>query len=78
MAQKMDEAIYCYREALSMNPKYADAHSNLGVALHTTGDMRRALQSYKHAVALLPTHTNAAMNLASTQQVRIEAILTSL
>ncbi|MFO0842107.1 MAG: tetratricopeptide repeat protein [Gemmataceae bacterium] len=31
-ARQMDEAIACYRQALALDPNYAQAHNNLGIA----------------------------------------------
>ena len=30
---QLDEAIACFKKAIELDPKYADAHSNLGNAL---------------------------------------------
>jgi len=36
--QKWDAAIDEYREAVKINPDFADAHNNLGIALESAGD----------------------------------------
>jgi protein O-GlcNAc transferase len=36
---KLDEAIDCYRRALAHKGDFADAHTNLGTALHRQGKL---------------------------------------
>ena len=36
------EAVVCYRQALQLNPDYADAYSNLACALHQQGKLDEA------------------------------------
>jgi tetratricopeptide (TPR) repeat protein len=47
-------AIACYREALSSNPRYAEAWVNLGHALMATGEQEAARESWAAAVELNP------------------------
>jgi predicted O-linked N-acetylglucosamine transferase (SPINDLY family) len=46
----VDDAIHCYRQALSMRPAMWQAAGNLGVLLEQQGLMAESLQSYQAAV----------------------------
>ena len=39
----MDEAIACYRKAIELDPKYANAHNDLGIALRTREKLDEAI-----------------------------------
>jgi serine/threonine protein kinase/tetratricopeptide (TPR) repeat protein len=47
MADKVDEAITAYREALAIDPDYPEAHCNLGGSLRDLGQFTEALASFK-------------------------------
>jgi Flp pilus assembly protein TadD len=66
----LDGAIAAYSEAVSLDPKYAEAYNNLGDALLKKGDRRRALEAYHHAFELAPNN--------STLGASYEAILKQL
>lgn len=53
-----DRAIPNYEEALRIDPKLAQAHSNLGNALKLKGDLAGALNSYEAAIAIDPNFAN--------------------
>jgi tetratricopeptide (TPR) repeat protein len=65
------EAVPLYREALRLDPSYADAHANLGLALAATGRNAEAVTHYREALRLLPPTLNFA---ASTPARRPGAI----
>src|SRR5262249_5949522 len=44
---KLDEAIVEYREAIRLDPGYAEAHCNLGSVLQRQGRLREALREYR-------------------------------
>jgi tetratricopeptide (TPR) repeat protein len=46
---EVDEAIAGYREIIAANPTFVQAHYNLGVALHRTGDDQGAIDAFRHA-----------------------------
>ena len=53
-AGDLQQAIACYREALSSNPRYAEALVNLGHALMAAGDQEGARENWAAAVELNP------------------------
>lgn len=57
--RRADEAVAAFREALRLNPAYADVHRRLGDALLALGDIGGAQESYKTYLALRPTAPDA-------------------
>jgi tetratricopeptide (TPR) repeat protein len=60
---KLDEAIRCCEQALAVSPGYAEAHYNLGTALHWKLDFRRAVECFRAALRLKPDLFAARLNL---------------
>jgi|GEM_PF-2325077 tetratricopeptide (TPR) repeat protein len=52
-----------FRQAAIFKPDYAEAHNNLGVALHDLGRLDEAAASYRRALALKPDHVHLHYNL---------------
>ena len=52
-----------YRAAIRLDPRYAPAHCNLGVALRITGDPYGAVASLEKAVELDPNNQIAKRQL---------------
>jgi tetratricopeptide (TPR) repeat protein len=59
----MDEAITHYREALQVNPAYAEARLNLGNALLRKGGVDDAVAEYQKALQINPAFADAHLNL---------------
>jgi tetratricopeptide (TPR) repeat protein len=57
-------AIEDYRKALAIDPKLAEAQSNLGAALAEVGDYDAAIEADTRAMASAPDKTAVRMNLA--------------
>lgn len=55
-------AVMGYREALSHNPKFAEAHNALGVALFDSGDWDGALEAHRTAIMLKPDYADACLH----------------
>jgi tetratricopeptide (TPR) repeat protein/2-polyprenyl-3-methyl-5-hydroxy-6-metoxy-1,4-benzoquinol methylase len=60
---RLDEAIACYRDALSLDPTLAAAQYNLGTALQAQGRLDEAVASYRAAISLRPDYAKAFANL---------------
>src|SRR5262249_38764290 len=70
---KEDEPLAGLRKAIERNPKDAQAHTNLGVALYGKGQMDEAITCFRKAIALdpktAPFHGNLGFGLASKGQL---------
>ncbi len=64
-AGKLDEAIVAYRDAIRIEPGFAEAYSNLGNALQERGRLDQAIAAYKQALRLSPHLAVAHFNLGS-------------
>ena len=53
-----------FREALRLDPDYAQAHNNLAAMLQLAGQVDEALDHYRRAVTLRPDNVEARGNLA--------------
>ena len=62
---RLEEAIACYRRALSLSPGYHEAHYNLGSALAGQGKLEEAAECYRRAVSLRPDLYMAHFNLGN-------------
>jgi tetratricopeptide (TPR) repeat protein len=64
--EEIDKAIAEYREALRINPAFAEAHYNLGVALARRGQVNAAIAEYRQALAYKPDFPDALCRLGNT------------
>ena len=51
--------------AINQNPRLAEAYSNLGNVFKERGQLREALEHYRHAVYLKPDFIDGYINLAA-------------
>jgi Flp pilus assembly protein TadD len=51
-------------QALRIDPGYAEAHSNLGVALAQMGETREAMEHFEQALRIKPDYAQVHYNLA--------------
>jgi tetratricopeptide (TPR) repeat protein len=58
-------ATICYREAIAIDPAYAEAYNNLGSVLSQQSDFDGAIDSCRKALALKPTLVQAHINLGN-------------
>ncbi len=58
-----DQAILLYRAALQIDPNYAEAHIDLGIALYQKGRIDEAIAEYRQALRLNPASAEAHGNL---------------
>ena len=59
-AQELDAAILDLRRAVMLAPKYAVAHSNLGLALQAKGDLEGANAAFAEAIDANPKPKSAS------------------
>ena len=62
---QFDDAIDSYKNALKINPDYAEAHYNMGIALKDKGDLETAISSYKNALKIKPGYAEAYFNMGN-------------
>ena len=60
---RIDEAIRCFARAAELNGDYAEAHNNLGNALHVDRQLAPAVTSYRRSLALKPSGAASHANL---------------
>jgi tetratricopeptide (TPR) repeat protein len=58
------EAISAFRQAVSVDPEYADGLNELGVAEAATGNMESAAEDFQKAINVAPEHPAALPNLS--------------
>ena len=63
-AGRAEDAARLYQQAVEANPRRADAHNNLAVALKAAGRISQAIESYRRAIKLDPGYVTARKNLA--------------
>jgi len=59
------QAIEAYRRVIELEPRWVDAHINLGTLLYEQGALERARQCFVRALELAPESALAHFNLAS-------------
>ena len=60
-----EEAIAAYREALELDPDFADAHCNLGAVFYNRGERNDARRHFERCLRVDPGHVEAHFNLAN-------------
>ena len=63
--KELAEARRYHEQALAINPRYADAHNNLGFLFDHEGKINEAIGHYSKAIDLAPNHLLALYNLAN-------------
>jgi tetratricopeptide (TPR) repeat protein len=61
---RLPEAIGHYERALRIQPDYAEAHYNLGIALEKLGRTAEAIAHYEQALRIKPDFVQAQTSLA--------------
>ena len=67
---QFDEAIAHYQRVLELEPRYAEAHNNLGAALANRGRMDEAIAHWRQALEIKPDYAQAGINLADVLAAR--------
>ncbi|HVO02256.1 MAG TPA: DUF6165 family protein [Candidatus Cybelea sp.] len=65
--RRYDEAMQCHREAIAVDPRYAEAHNNLANCLRDVGRRQEAAAEYQQAIALKPDFVEAIHNLGHVE-----------
>ena len=63
MLGKVDDGVAQYREALRLDPRYAQAHYNLAVTLIQAGRREEAIAHLEEALRLDPDDANVSSEL---------------
>jgi uncharacterized protein (TIGR02466 family) len=66
--KKFKEAAVSYRNALKIQPQFAEMQFNLGSALYQSGDIQGAIQHYQKAIQIKPELVVAYFNLGIAYQ----------
>lgn len=64
-AETYAEAIAAYQNAIRLDPRFADAHCNLGTVYYNQGRRKEARACYERAAQIDPDHVEANYNLGS-------------
>ena len=62
-AGQMEKALIAYQNAVRIDPKDAEPHSNMGNVLNRLGRLKESEASYRQAIELKPDFTEAHYNL---------------
>ena len=57
--ERLQEAVACFQEAITVDPENSEAHLKKGIALERMGRMEQALAAYEEALRLYPKRTVA-------------------
>ncbi|MCZ6784342.1 MAG: tetratricopeptide repeat protein [Proteobacteria bacterium] len=68
-----EEATRAYESAIEADPKFADAHCNLGAVLYNRGDRGRARRCFERCLEIEKAHVEANFNLANLLEEADEA-----
>ncbi len=64
-AKKMDESIGLYQQAINLDPEFAQAYSNIGLAFQKAGRTAEAIWANRKAIALAAGGTAATVKASS-------------
>ena len=67
---RYDLAITSYKQAIDVNPNYADAHYNMGNVLGRKNELDAAIECYKQALKINPEYAEAYYNMGLLLQDR--------
>jgi predicted TPR repeat methyltransferase len=60
---RLDEAVFCYQNAVALNSEYAEAFNNLGNVLKLLNQLEEAKEAYDKAIGIWPEFSEAHFNL---------------
>jgi cytochrome c-type biogenesis protein CcmH/NrfG len=62
-AERYDEAVKWYEEAIKLDARNPDVSTDLGVSYYYTNQPDRALAQFERSLAIDPTHTKTMLNM---------------
>nr|WP_245439966.1 tetratricopeptide repeat protein [Aminobacter sp. MSH1] len=68
-----EDAARCYDTAIGLNPQFAEAYNNLGMALHSLGRLAEAEAKFKKALSIQPEFDSASRNYKQVSRARKDA-----
>ena len=63
--QDYDAALERYKRAIELKPDYAEAHTNMGIVLHGTGEIASSIKNHEKAIEINPNFFEAYNNLGN-------------
>ncbi|VDD83022.1 unnamed protein product [Mesocestoides corti] len=63
--RRMDKSAYFSQMAIKQNPLMAEAYSNLGNVFKERGQLKEAIDNYRHALSIKPDFIDGYINLAA-------------
>lgn len=60
---RLDEAISCYKKAISLRSDYAEAYNNMGLAFQAKGEIEEAIACFERAIGIDPKLFQACFNM---------------
>ena len=67
--KKLDEALESYNKAIEIDPNYAQAYNNLGIAFQKLNRINEAVFNYKKAISLKTDFAEAFNNLGTAMML---------
>jgi len=68
------EAIYRWEKAVELDPHYAAAFNDLGIAYEHEGQLEKARKAYEKAIALEPNNTQIRQNYDLFKEINDRAV----
>ncbi len=68
------EAIYRWEKAVELDPKYAAAFNDLGIAYEHEGQLDKARRAYEKALAIEPNNTQIRQNYDLFKEINDRAV----
>jgi Flp pilus assembly protein TadD len=65
----LEQAIQQITRALELDPNHARAHTNLGLALRSRGDLKAARDQFIRALEISPNYAEARRNLTEIENI---------
>ncbi len=63
-ANNLKSAVKCYKKAIEINPEFANAYNNMGIAIRELGGYVKEMKEYfEEAIRIEPNHSKAHFNL---------------